>query len=255
VATGPLAGSAEGLIWLITRKALAQVASDPAARAVLEAGRVLEIIRPGQAPVPGIGATCVQTFHSYGELHAALAGDELAAGVEAVLYDCESWQFTPLVEQQRVGYYTDQAAALARASGQRLIAAPAVSLVKVLAPGTGDRYDRFIEAGIARSAAAADIVDIQAQNAERDPVRYARFVGAAAAQVRVANPSAVVIAGLSTNPPGAPVYAEMLTDAICSVSGLVQGFWLNVPDPGPHCPTCNPAAPQVGIAALIGAFC
>ena len=252
--TRHVATSAAGLIWLIPRKPLAQIASEPGARAVLEAGRVLEIIRPGQTPVAGINATLVQTFQSYSALRATLFAGTLAPGVQAVIYDCENWQFTPLIEQQEVGHYTGLAAALTREHGLRLIAAPAVTLVKVLAPGAGDRYDRFVNAGIAASGAAADVVDIQAQGAERDPLRYASFVIAAAGQVRAVNPDAVILAGLSTNPPGAPVYAEMLISAIHAVSGVVQGFWLNVPNPGPHCPTCNPAAPEVAISALMGAF-
>jgi hypothetical protein len=31
---------------------------------------------------------------------------------------------------------------------------------------------------------------------------------------------------------------------------MVNGYWLNIPEPGPYCPTCTPARPQVGVAAL-----
>jgi hypothetical protein len=250
----PVADSSARLIWLISRKALAQVASDPGARAVLESGNILEIVRRGQTPVEGISATLVQVFQSYSQIRTALHSGTLATGVRAVVYDCENWQFTPAVERFNLSHYVGEAVSLAHEHGLWLIAAPAVTLVQVLAPGKGNRYDRYLGAGIATAAAAADIVDIQAQGAERDADEYARFVSAAAGQVRAANPNAIVLAGLSTNPPGKPVHPKMLISAIQSVAGIVQGFWLNVPDPGPYCPTCNPAAPEVGIAALVGAF-
>jgi hypothetical protein len=30
----------------------------------------------------------------------------------------------------------------------------------------------------------------------------------------------------------------------------VDGYWLNIPRPGRHCPTCNPPRPDLGIALL-----
>jgi hypothetical protein len=99
-------------------------------------------------------------------------------------------------------------------------------------------------------AAHADIVELQAQSLERDTAGYASFVRQAAQQVRTANPRAAVLAGLSTNPPGAAVSSEQLAAAIQATRGIVSGYWLNIPGRGPKCPTCNASQPGIGIHAL-----
>ena len=90
----------------------------------------------------------------------------------------------------------------------------------------------------------------QAQSLERSTSTYAAFVRDAAAQARAANPRVTILAGLSTNPPGAEVTSQQLTDAIHATRGTVEGYWLNIPGRGPRCPTCNPPRPDVGRAAL-----
>ncbi len=242
--------SADGLVWLMTRSALAKVVADPGVAAVLAKGHVYELMGPNQKPVSGVPATLVQSFTSYAALQTALAGGGLTAGVTAVLYDSEHWSFTPLHEQQDFSGAMRQVAQLVNSHGLTLIAAPALTLTTVLAPGARSAYEGYLQAGLGKDAALADIVDVQAQRAERDAGTYAGFVRAAAAQIRAANPSAVVIAGLSTNPTGAPVTADQLVAAMRAVAGQVQGFWLNIPTPGPKCPNCNPPNPSIGIEAI-----
>ena len=56
----------------------------------------------------------------------------------------------------------------------------------------------------------SDVVELQAQSLERGTSTYATFVRDAAAQARAANPRVAILAGLSTNPPGAEVTSQQL---------------------------------------------
>jgi hypothetical protein len=62
-----------------------------------------------------------------------------------------------------------------------------------------------------------------------------------------------VLAGLSTNPPGAAVTSQQLTAAIRATSGVVSGYWLNIPGRGPRCPTCNTPRPDLA-RQILGAL-
>jgi hypothetical protein len=253
-----------GIAWVLTREALAAIGADPHARAVLAAGRVFVLLRRGGAGavVAGLDAIPTASFGSVAEMEAAARTGDLPDDAGALLYDPEHWSFTPEAEQLDVAGSVARGLAVTRPAGLLLLAAPAVTLARALQPPRGgllrlrppDRYDAFLDLGIAALAAAADVVEIQAQGAVRDTERYARFVAAAAEQVRATNPAAHLLAGLSTNPPGEPVDAAMLGRAITASIGTVEGWWLNVPSPGPRCPTCNPPRPDVGIAALRIAF-
>ncbi len=251
VRTSPSAATGRP-IWLLTRSALALLAADPAVRAGLGRSQVYEIVQPGQLPVPGVEATLVVTFPAVAELGDALAGNRLPAGTRAVLYDPEAWSFTPAAEQRDPARAAARAAALAHAHGLKIIVAPALNLTTVLAPGSSaPRWRQFLELRLAAGIAkVADFLDLQAQSLERSTASYASFVREAAAQARSANPQLTVLAGLSTNPPGAVVDSRQLTAAIRASRPAVDGYWLNMPSPGPRCPTCNPIRPDVGIEAL-----
>ena len=239
-------------IWLLTRSALALVAADPAVRAGLSRSQVYEIMPPGQLPVPGVDATLVVAFSAVAALGDALAGNRLPAGTRAVLYDPEAWSFTPVAEQRDPVRAAERAAALAHAHGLKLIVAPGLDLAAVLTPGSSaPRWRRFLDLQLAAGiAAVADVVDLQAQSLERGTASYAIFVREAAAQARAANPRVTVLAGLSTNPPGAVVSSRRLTAAIRASWPAVDGYWLNIPSPGPQCPACNPIRPDLGIEVL-----
>jgi hypothetical protein len=244
------------------------VTTDERAKATLAAGHLYEIVRPDERGGGILPSVATATFGSYRALAGSIVDAKLAPGIGALLYDPENWQFTPAEEQRDIGRYVRMAVSIAHEHDYQLIASPAVTLTRVVAGshegvvrparsrlerflGRRDRYDAYLDAGLAALAAPADIV---AQNAERDPRRYAEIVEAAVEQVHTVNPRAMVLAGLSTNPPGEVVTARMLDSAIRSVLDLVDGFWLNVPSPGPHCPTCNPSRPDVGISALRHVF-
>jgi hypothetical protein len=101
-----------------------------------------------------------------------------------------------------------------------------------------------------RLARRADVIELQAQSLERDNGLYATFVRTATSQAGAANPRISVLAGLSANPPGAPVDSQNLTAAIDATRSTVAGYWLNIPGQGPRCPTCNPARPDIAIQTV-----
>jgi hypothetical protein len=237
---------------MLTRSALAQMLSNSGVRTGLEHTRVYELLQPGQKPLSGVDATPVVTYPSVPELRSALEDNSLPAGTGAVLYDPEAWSYTPAAEQRNPVQAAAQAAELAHAHGLKIIIAPALNLTTVLEPGSSaPRSQTFLDLNLAGAMAKiADTIELQAQSLERDPEAYATFVHAAAAQARARNPNVTVLAGLSTNPPGAAVNSQQLTDAIVASRSDVDGYWLNIPGQGPRCPTCNAPRPDLGIAVL-----
>jgi hypothetical protein len=237
---------------MLTRSALDQMLSNPWVRVRLERTRIYELLQPGQEPLSGVDATPVVTYPSVPELRSALEDNSLPAGTGAVLYDPEAWSYTPAAEQRNPVQAATQAAALAHARDLKIIIAPALNLTTVLDPGSSaPRWQTFLNMDLAGPMAKiADIVELQAQSLERDPAAYAAFVRAAAAQARADNRNVTVLAGLSTNPPGAAVNSQQLTDAIVASRPDVDGYWLNIPGQGPRCPTCNADRPDLGVAVL-----
>jgi hypothetical protein len=179
------------------------------------------------------------------------------AGSDALLYDVEAWSLTPREQQLDPAKYEAGNHAFAQAHHLTFLATPATDLVNVLDPhGAGTGQDRFLKLGIIADAARnADVVDIQAQGLEGSP-KFADFVTQAAAQARAANPKVIVLAGISTNPSGRAVDATTFADDANAVRGVVDGYWLNVPEAGAACPRCGTAQPQVAdpwLKSLIGA--
>jgi hypothetical protein len=173
-------------------------------------------------------------------------------GVAAILYDPESWEFTPRDEQLHPGDAVCRLAALAHAQRRLVIAAPATDLMKAWpSSGAGDRYDHFVRSGIAASmAACADVYEIQAQGAEANTERFRAYVSAIRDQVRKRNPRIIVLVGLSTNPNGQSASADQIWSSVQSVRGMVDGFWLNIPAGGALCPRCGQPKPEIAAELL-----
>jgi hypothetical protein len=237
-----------GLAWLLTRSALSQLLADPAAGDELRSSQVYEILQPGQRPLAGVTAKPVVTFASATALEDAVTGGQLPDGTYGVLYDPEAWSLTPVTEQRDPVGAATRAAAVAHAHGLRLIVTPALNLTTVLNPGRQEpRWRQFLSLNLAgRLAGVADFLELQAQSLERDTATYASFVQGATSQASAANPRIIMLAGLSTNPPGAPVDSQSLVTAIRATRSMVDGYWLNIPGQGARCPTCN--SPRLDIA-------
>jgi hypothetical protein len=252
VSIGTSGGRRSQPAWLLARPALASVVANQKVEAGLARSLLYELVQPGQQPLALAGARAAVVFTSAASLVTAVRSGALPAGTAAVLYDPEAWPYTPAGEQRDPVAATARAAAAAHAAGLQLIAAPGLDLTTVLAPGrTAPRSQLFLELGLAAAIAAhADVLDLQAQSMERDTAGYASFVTAAARQARREHPGVGLVAGLSTNPPGGAVRSGQLVAAIRATSGVVDGYWLNIPGPGDRCPGCQQAQPDVGIAAL-----
>jgi hypothetical protein len=248
--------AASGPAWLVTRAALAQLVTSSSVRQRLAGTRVYEILQPGQQLLAGFAAEAVVTFSSAASLAAAVRQGQVPSGAYGVLYDPEAWSFTPAAEQRDPVAAAQQAAQAAHARGLKLVVAPALNLTTVLGSGgRGPRWQQFLDLRLAaRMAQVADVVELQAQSLERDTATYTSFVRAAAAQARAAKPGVTVLAGLSSNPPGAPVTSQHLTDVIRATRSLVDGYWLNIPGQGARCPTCSPPAPDVAQQAVQAAI-
>jgi hypothetical protein len=191
-------------------------------------------------------------FRSYADLKRALDSGKLSKEVKAVLWDPESWEFTPAEEQHDIAKYAGLAAEAVHSHGLIFIATPATDLTKTLSPDVKtDRYDEFLRLGIATAAARyADVYEVQAQGSLGNLELYTHFVKGAAAQARAANPKVIVFAGLSTNPSGKHVTPKDLYDAVTATRGDVAGYWLNIPGGGPACPKCGEPQPQVAVELL-----
>jgi len=245
--------TAKPIHWILAGPAIRVLAENASTSRILDGTR--PFVAKGRNTVipPAWNAISYASFKSVGALKRALR-DETLGDVRGVMYDNEKWALTPPEEQQNPARYTKLAADLAHSRGLLFLAAPAVDLVNVLAPGNGaqnGRYDAYLSLGLAAAARHAEVFDIQAQSAERNTVRYAEFVRRSAAQARQANPSVLVFAGVSTNPSGQSVTADDLLRAIAATRGTVDGYWLNVPRPGIHCPDCTEFRPDIAIEVLL----
>lgn len=236
---------------MINSAALTQIAGLPGVRTALDKPSTYVIVRRDLRGLPaGWHVTPVLSFTSYAAMSDAVRAGTVPESVKTLLYDDERWSFTPVAEQKDPAKYLDLAGALARAHGFTLIAAPAVDLAAVAAPGSGGAYPRMLASGIyAAAARSASVVDVQAQGSIAATGTYAGFVRSAAAQARAANPAVVVLAGVSTNPAGAAIRIDQLLSAVAQTHADVSGYWLNIPQPGPYCPRC--ASPKPGLAAQL----
>ncbi|MHB8355072.1 MAG: hypothetical protein ACYDDQ_00065 [Vulcanimicrobiaceae bacterium] len=246
--------TSEPLRWIINGPALATFATDHAAVCFFANTKPF-IIQVRNAPValpPTWGAIPVQVFPSYAALKRAFDANSVPPTVRAILYDNEAWKFTPSEEQRNFAQYNEKAAELVHRHGLLFISTPAVDLIRVLAPNErGKRYDAFLHLGVVSAAARyADVVGIQAQGSERAVDKYSSFVRSAAAQARAANPKVIVLAGISTNPNGQHVDANVILRAIAETRDAVDGYWFNVPKPSQYCPRCNEYRPDMALEVL-----
>jgi len=120
----------------------------------------------------------------------------------------------------------------------------------VLVPHKRDVVGYLASQLLPDAAHASTVVDIQAQGMEGNPVAYSSFVRRVALILRNANPNVKVIAGLSTNPDGHVVRVGELLQDVRLTSGVVSGYWLNIPRTSVACPSCGVPQPQIAIALL-----
>jgi hypothetical protein len=225
--------SSSGRFWIMGHKVFDEMISNAAARRAL-AGNTVYVLKgsaASRAAGQAAGIHVVETADFTSEATLAAMLPRLPAGTGAVLYDNEHWPLTPPDEQADPVRYYQKAEALVHAAGYVFIATPGATVVPSV-------------------AAYADVVDVQAQEVQATPSEYSGKVLPVVKEIRRANPKVIIVSGLSTNPRrGIPTAAQLVADAK-SVASYVQGYWLNVPAPGPACPRCGQPHPQIGIRFL-----
>lgn len=230
----PGAGGPEN--WIINRGELSAAQSvDPSSVGhAVSPAHLLVLLSQGQTSSSGQE---VEDFRSYAEFRKVVDQGTMPAGIRWVMYDNERWSLTPADEQADPVHYEQLFAELAHQHGYRVILAPAQDLAlgsdsNSLNNG-GPPWQSYLSMGLATASARyGDIYEIQAQRYEMTGYRtqhaYASFVAAAAAQAREANPGIVIYAGLSTQRVSSA--AQLLQDYLATRS-LVDGYWLNIPQP------------------------
>jgi hypothetical protein len=177
------------------------------------------------------GANIALPFASYSEFE-ELINAGIDPQINAVIYDNEGWDKTPLEEQKNITEYTKKFAELAHENGLLFINSPHSSLAKAHGSrkmGLEANWGFYLNT-IRNAAQYADILVVQLQWAVSDRAAYNDLLieaKEAALEGAARNDKSLLILGeVSTNPeiPGAtaknllPVVNESLTE--------VNGMWL-----------------------------
>ncbi len=159
-----------------------------------------------------------------------------AGGYKAMGADVEKWSFTPLWQQHHPGRAITAICRIAHRRREQCIAAPALDLF-------GGKPSRYLAWHVTYAARHADVWEVQAQSLELHPAAYKGFVLAVRRQAKAANPQVRIVAGLTTSRRVGNLTGPALWRAFASVRYNVAGYWANIPQPGPWCPTCGPVNP------------
>ncbi|MCY0885482.1 MAG: hypothetical protein OWV35_06300 [Firmicutes bacterium] len=223
-------------VWIIAASALDRIAGNPAVRQVLDHPSTwVSVPVHGQGLPQGWRVTPFVHFASEAALARAVRTGRLPPGIRGLGYDNERWPLTPAREQRNPARYVARAAALAHRHRWAYLQLGNL-------PVDGSRVG---------GARWAQVIDLQVQSAERDPARYAALVRRWTAAARRRNPQVQVVAGLSTNPPpGTPVTLAELEADVRASERVVNGYWLNLPEPGRACPRCGPPDPALAVRLL-----
>lgn len=169
-----------------------------------------------------------------------------------VVLDIEDWPLTPITEKSHPIKAYRQASEIATKKHLWIVGTPAIDLVKSINPNyRGKIYNAFVKWHLAQKIAPfVQVYEIQAQGIESNPYRYKAFVEEEVKQIRLGNPNAIILAGLSTNPSGQKVNVSTLYKDIQLTRNLVSGYWLNVPSKSIACPKCGIAKPKIALKLL-----
>lgn len=224
------------LYWVLSQKDLAfiQTADPKIAGHILAGPSPFVLAQPFTGPAKPVphGAVPTLLFTSYSAFSSSVRNGAIHTGIRAVEYDPEFWSATPQEDQQDPLSYMALFAREARRSRYQAILAPGRDLV--LTPG-GKCAERqgetinpaYLRCDIPRAAQFTPVFVIQCAPIELDLPELRSFVAASAHQARAANPSAVLIATLSTRPGGASATATDMVRAANAILPFVGGFQLN----------------------------
>ncbi|MDP9024772.1 MAG: hypothetical protein M3N13_05300 [Candidatus Eremiobacteraeota bacterium] len=231
-------GSASTRYWIIQGPAALAMANDPEALRYFSDPNHMMILPVNQTAPSTWQSRKMETFTSFAQFQSAVSVNAIDPRTSALIYDNESWSFTPANEQADPATYTAQFASLAHAHGWAVIASHA---------GANSSAGLDIIAGMCQFA---DSYSIQSQGTEASLAAFSNQVITTATACRSANPRIKVFAGVSTGPSGQVVTAQQIADAIESVSTAVDGYWLNIPQNSPYCPRCTNFDPAIASQAI-----
>jgi hypothetical protein len=221
--------------WIIEAPVLNELVASPSVRSALAGDTIFVPDKKAESLSPlaaGLHIVQAESFTSEATLANAIAKKTIPSTTKALLYDNEKWSLTPSDERANPAMYYQRAASLAHAHGYMLIATPGD-------PNIGEQIATYV-----------DVLDIQSQQDQAVADSYAGHVLPVAEAARKANGKLIILTGLSTNPAAGVPTSEQLVDDAHAVSGVVQGYWLNVPTPGTACPRCKSAQPQLAVQFL-----
>ena len=225
------------LNWVISQSDLAfiQTAAPQIAARILDGPSTFVLAQPSTvlARAQPRGAVPTMLFKSYSAFRSSLSDKTIDAGIRAVAYDPEFWQATPQEEQQDPFRYMKLFAQEAQRNGYQPILMPGRDLALTpdgqCAKRQGETLDAaYLRCGIARAAQHTPVFEIQAAPVELNIPELRSFVSASTRQAHAANPSAVLIATLSTTPGSVSATSADLARAAKAMLPFVRGFQLNM---------------------------
>ncbi len=181
----------------------------------------------------GMGsAVSTTSFADEASLAGAVTHGRLAPGTMAVVYAAGASRATPVAQQRNPAHYYALAAHIAHQHGLLFVAAPQLSLVTALAPGTpaGARDTKFLALGLARDTAHdADALVAPAQATPPDASAFASFVASACSQAARSHPGIELLAGLNPGPVRSKPSPNALFDAFLRTRLTVSGYGFGGP--------------------------
>jgi hypothetical protein len=219
-----VAQSTPAFRWLVVQPFTNELTSSAAATA-LDGKRPYVHYKTKLIP-PAWQAVPFATFASEATLEEK--APNLPPTVKAVMYDNESWRFTPPDEQADPAAYEQRAIAFAHAHGLKILLTPAFDL--------GPAAYAAAVAG----AKGADTFNIQEQKDEFDLGRFTSTIAGEMQTLRAATPNIEILVGVSTNGRRHGIAeAPTIEAAIRALPPGVNGVWLNVPTSSrAACQTC-----------------
>ena len=218
-----------GQVWMATPHTVRSIQTGDQRVAQLFFGRPSSYVLSGGWD----SATPALAWASGSRFEVAVAQGRIPTDVHTVMYDPEAWSATPIWERRHPEAAMRLFSETAREAGYAVVLTPHPGLVEVAGAACTRRSGEsmataFLRCRImARAARLADVVEVQAQYLESDPVAYRALVVAAADQARSANAEVVVLAGLSTRFAADP---QVLLNAWDAVSDVVDGHYMAVPE-------------------------